>query len=333
MSLPEEKFGVFIRDLENDPLFRKLAGYAAPGYQKVIRLSRFPQAGFSFQFCNLREELNRDTSGCDVEALVGRSGEAAAVIRRMGLEKFETCFLYADGNRPAGDIAAACGLTVEDVAKVHALLNDISVHTEFFYPSVIRPEARVRYSRIAAVEDDGAGRLIPKFYSPRFAAGKYQVDVPLLDSLKKGGFFSAEEEARLFSFLGKLELVNSRKSTLYQIVLRIIERQRAYLLSGDERRLVPCTQAELARTIGVDESIISRAIHGKSIVTPRLDEKPLRFFAPSRKMVRTRFIREIIAARDGKITDNDIRAILKEQYGISVSRRTVNASRTPLKEW
>jgi RNA polymerase sigma-54 factor len=99
------------------------------------------------------------------------------------------------------------------------------------------------------------------------------------------------------------------------------------LKTGNEKYLVPYTQKELSRAIEVDQSLVSRALCGRSVLTPDGQEKPLKFFFPSKKNIRMDIIREIIRSEKRPLTDNAIKALLKEKYDIDVSRRTVNACR------
>ena len=135
-------------------------------------------------------------------------------------------------------------------------------------------------------------------------------------------------------------MVNSRKTIIYQVVQNIVETQRDFLESGNSRDLEPFTQASLAEKIGVEASLISRAISGKAIRIPQGRETSLKTFFPTKKQLRKELIREIIeqekTALQNKIikkpySDGEIRKKLKEDYGISVSRRSVSEWRLDLK--
>jgi len=76
--------------------------------------------------------------------------------------------------------------------------------------------------------------------------------------------------------------------------------------------------------------VICRAIYGRSIVTPREVEKPLKFFFPGNKDVRKKLIQKIMSSEPRGLTDGSIAAILKDEFNISVSRRTVNVCRNEL---
>ncbi len=135
-------------------------------------------------------------------------------------------------------------------------------------------------------------------------------------------------------------MVNSRKTTIYQVIQNIIEAQYNFFQSGNLKDLKFLTQASLAEKIGVEASLISRAISGKAIRIPQGRETSLKTFFPTKKQLRKELIREIIeqekTALQNKIikksySDGEIRKKLKEDYGISVSRRSVSEWRLDLK--
>jgi len=89
-------------------------------------------------------------------------------------------------------------------------------------------------------------------------------------------------------------LVNSRKTTIYQVIQNIIEAQYNFFQSGNLKDLKFLTQASLAEKIGVEASLISRAISGKAIRIPQGRETSLKTFFPTKKQLRKELIREII---------------------------------------
>jgi len=135
-------------------------------------------------------------------------------------------------------------------------------------------------------------------------------------------------------------LVNSRKTTIYQVIQNIIEAQYNFFQSGNLKDLKFLTQASLAEKIGVEASLISRAISGKAIRIPQGRETSLKTFFPTKKQLRKELIREIIEQEKTNLqnkiikkpySDGEIRKKLKEDYGISVSRRSVSEWRLDLK--
>ncbi len=80
------------------------------------------------------------------------------------------------------------------------------------------------------------------------------------------------------AFLDRLE---QRWSTMRAVAEQAVERQQRFVRSGP-RHLVPLTRAEVARSLGVHESTVSRAVAGRNVELPSGTIVPLaRFFRPS----------------------------------------------------
>ena len=129
----------------------------------------------------------------------------------------------------------------------------------------------------------------------------------------------------------QLELINSRKDTLSQILQNIVDRQALYLQSGDLRSLLPFSQKELAKKIELAPSSVSRAIRGKSIDAPWGAEIPLKHFFPTPKRFKQELLRKVLETGENLPSDEVIRVKLKEEFGISISRRSIANLRKELK--
>jgi len=68
------------------------------------------------------------------------------------------------------------------------LINEVSIHSEFIFPTTLEPESRVYYVKIASVERDHFGKFIINFFSPRYITGRYKIDYKKINELKKKGF-------------------------------------------------------------------------------------------------------------------------------------------------
>ena len=95
----------------------------------------------------------------------------------------------------------------------------------------------------------------------------------------------------------------------------------------------------MSERIGSHPSLVSRAISRKAIRTPQGREISLKTFFPTEKELRKQLIRQIIdqeetAIRGGVIkkpySDGEITKKLKEDYGLSISRRSVSETRLDL---
>lgn len=135
------------------------------------------------------------------------------------------------------------------------------------------------------------------------------------------------QEARWF-----IKSIQSRSETLLRVATCIVERQRAFLEYGEEA-MKPLVLHDIAETLGMHESTISRVTTRKYIHTPR-GIFELKYFFSSH--VSTEFggvcsstairalIKKLIGAEkpQSPLSDNKIVAVLADQ-GIKVARRTV----------
>ena len=94
--------------------------------------------------------------------------------------------------------------------------------------------------------------------------------------------------------------IHQRQQTLHNITKEIVDRQKDFL-SRDDGRLEPLTMHQIAETVKLHESTISRAISGKYIDTPQ-GIFPLKFFFTT-----------AIETMDGSNTSaHEVKAALKE---------------------
>jgi RNA polymerase sigma-54 factor len=132
--------------------------------------------------------------------------------------------------------------------------------------------------------------------------------------------------------------VHERGETLLRVATAVFERQRGFLAIGP-RALEPLRMGDVAETLGVATSTISRAVAGKYVQTPH-GVQPLRAFfqssasedgaAPARDAVRDR-VRELVAAEDpvAPLSDDALVERLVAE-GITIARRTVAKYRKEL---
>lgn len=329
IELPEDEFRKLVKEIEEAPLFKRL--FCAPRPQeKIIKYNRFPRVELSRQFYELRESVVPSENSFDPETLLGRREEVVGLIREVGPEKFKRFFLYSESDMSPKELAERCQLSVQEVRKISSFMDEFSIHSQFFFPSTIRSGSKITYHKIASIEKGDQDDLIIGCLSTDFARGKYTIDYERLNQLQRKGIFSQQEMEKISKLLRSLELINIRKNVIYQIVQWIVEVQRRYLESGDPQELKPFSQKGLAARIGVNSSLICRALQNRSIETPLGHERPLKFFLPSRKEVRKELIRQIWK-EERPLSDEQIRIKLKERFGLSVSRRSVNDCRRELK--
>jgi len=324
LEMPEDEFHRLIVETEQSPLFERL--YRK---EKLIRHQRFPGTDISSSFYQLEEEVVADKDSPDVESLLLNKEQIVHQIQRLGLEKFKRYFLFPESGMTLEEIARECDLEVSEVQKINNLIDEFSVASEFYHPSSVT-SGGIHYSKVASVEKGENGFIIG-YFSASLARGRYSVDYERFEELKTAGVFTEAEVKEATQLFKKLELINSRKDTLTQILQSVVDKQALYLESGDLRSLLPFSQKELAEKIGLAPSSVSRAISGKSIETPWGAEIPLKHFFPRPKRFRMELLRQLLETDGGLSSDEAIRTKLREKFGVAISRRSVANLRRGLK--
>jgi len=324
LEMPEDEFNRLITEIEQNPLFRRL-------YQreKLIRYQRFSRTDISSSFYQLKEEAVADRGSMDVESLLLNKEHIVRQIQKLGLEKFKRYFLFPESGVTLEEIARECDLEISEVQKINNLIDEVSIMSEFYHPSNVT-SGGIRYSKVASVEKDEKGFIIG-YFSAAFARGRYSIDYERFEELKTAGVLTEAEAKKARQLFKKLELINSRKDTLTQILQNIIGKQALYLESGDLKSLLPFSQKELAEKIGLAPSSVSRAISGKSIDTPWGGEIPLKHFFPRPRRFRKELLKQLLETDKGLSSDEAIRNKLWEKFGVAISRRSVANLRKELK--
>ena len=329
MELSETDFAKFVKRVEEDPLFLRLA-YPSNTEEKAISRRRFSGTVVSRYFCELREDMVPDRNSFDFNSLLKNRGEIISIIRKLGMDKFKRYFLYNEMEMVPEEIAVECDLDISAVNRINDLINEISIYSEFYNPSSIITGEKIHYSKIASIESGDDGSYYIGYFPPNLVRGAYSIDYEKIWNLKKKNAFSNGELKRLDTLIKDLELINRKKSITHQVIQSIIGIQFLYMKSRDPLELVAFSQSDLAEKIEVDPSLVSRAISGRSIEMPWREEKPLKYFFPTKKQARKILIKKIIAEEKIPGSDEQIRRVLKERFNISISRRSVSSCRKEL---
>jgi len=196
---------------------------------------------------------------------------------------------------------------------------------------------------IGQLQEDQAGFCVS--YRHVRLAREYNLDEGKMRRWQQRHLPTGKDEANNVQvLLRQLWHINTRNKLTHMVLMGIAEHQRSYLRSGDIRRLRPLSQVALARRIRDevqgDNSMISRLIRDMSVLGPQGLEIPVRDLLPSTRNIHKRLIEAIIEEekdqiRRGKIkraySDKEIKEKLKDQYGVSISRRTVSVCRRELR--
>lgn len=137
---------------------------------------------------------------------------------------------------------------------------------------------------------------------------------------------------RLNSAFWLIKSIEQRKRTIYNVASAVVEHQKDFFEKGP-KHLKTLTLKQVAESIGMHESTVSRSVNGKYMQTPMGVFEIKYFFSSgitgqdgegvSSNSIKT-MIKEIISGEDPKkpYSDQDIVGMLSEK-GIEISRRTV----------
>ena len=94
---------------------------------------------------------------------------------------------------------------------------------------------------------------------------RYKTGSPLSvkENKEKKQIQDAYQRASMF-----IEVLRQRQETLFNTMSAIVQCQKAYFMSGDERDLKPLGQQQIADMIGKDVSVVSRAVSNKYVQMP-----------------------------------------------------------------
>ncbi|MDE2512282.1 MAG: hypothetical protein KGL74_14250, partial [Elusimicrobia bacterium] len=329
IEMPEKEFAREVAKLEKDPLFQKL--YFGDGrIPGAVRRQRWPGGKLAGSFYEIDE---RTAAGggerVGVEEFAAERGAALAAVKRMGQEAFERYFLHGEDSLTLEEIGRRTSLSSAEVRSIHELVVELGARAEF-EGKVAAPAASParQASCLAKISLDG-GVPVFEFYSPYWARGLYQIRFDLIERWKSGGL-TPDERRHLPALLKRLETVNLRQSTLFRLLEMVGRLQADYLSHERAEDIRPISLRQLAKRLDLAPSTVSRAFARRSVRLPSEKELPLIAFVPGRRSVLRELLGQWLAA-DSAVTDAALAARLKEDRGIAISRRTVNAVRHELK--
>ncbi|MCW8838590.1 MAG: RNA polymerase factor sigma-54 [Thiovulaceae bacterium] len=156
----------------------------------------------------------------------------------------------------------------------------------------------------------------------------YYPDIVITDPFKSK---NEELKDKLKEARDLVNLLELRKSTLYKLVLLIVERQMSFFVGSE---LKPMTMAQVAEDIGFEESTISRAVSNKYIKCDRGIFSLKSFFtnAVSKNLSSSEiknYIQNLIENEnhDEPLTDQDLVDNVMKRYNMKMVRRTITKYR------
>ncbi|MFE1243172.1 RNA polymerase factor sigma-54 [Fictibacillus sp. NPDC058756] len=197
----------------------------------------------------------------------------------------------------------------------------------YLYPDV---------SVAVAVESGKLHISINEQYSPVLKLNDSYASL-LQDKHKKSKFI--DESYQKFNWLKKA--LEQRKETLLKITSEIVRVQEKYFHTFEKKDLIPLTLKDVADQIGVHESTVSRAVKNKVLQTSKGAVELKSFFSAkiytqdggsaSATSAKTQ-IKKLIESENKlkPLSDQVLAALLEQNSGLSISRRTVAKYREEL---
>jgi RNA polymerase sigma-54 factor len=331
MELSSQQFEEFIQEIESNPLFKRFMypKEATQGKEKIISYNRFPRTEIETNFYEFPEAVIKDNSRIDVDSLLEAKKEVVKIIRRLGVDKFKRYFLYNEFDSTIEELAKDCRLSKNECGEIIDFINKIFIQNKYQVSSMISARG-INYNKVASIYKKDERGFIISFSNLSLARGRYKIDFQRFSQLKETETFSKQELRDINKLIRRLNLINLRKSTIFNVLQIIVKKQKAFLKSGKAKDIIPLSQKEVAKELGISASLISRAIKYKSIETPWTEEKPLKYFFPSLKAVRIQILELLLQENLPLDSDEAISQMLKRKYGIYISRRTVSKYRKEL---
>jgi hypothetical protein len=315
MEMSEGDFETRVRELESDPVFRRLLD------TRVISVQAYAGAGFAarrFGGWGLR------TASDGVSAVLDGKGDLAKLLQKVGQERFEECFLR-DESMSDADRARLCGIPVKDAAQLRELVDRLYIQAEFDGAASEAAPPKV-HSTVAGVMVEG-GRATLAFFNREIWKGRYRIDENKRQQLL--GAMPAAEAKRADRVLRDLEFIDRRKTTLYRLLEVLLEAQVRFFVSGDPGQREPLTQREVSEKLDVLPSVFNRLISNKSIELPWGLEAPLKTLFPSRKSLLLDRLHDLIREHPSS-TDDELRKLIARMYGAKLSCRSIAQYRAEL---
>ena len=272
----------------------------------------------------------RNPSEC-LALQIKRMPKVAMVTRRMALaivEKYLTLFAQRDFNK----LRKALDCDDEDLREAQVIIKQCNPHPGAIFASdtsdYVVPDVIVKRTR------NGWQVMLNHDVMPRLRVNSMYANI-LKQNKGDGSLGSQLQEAKWL-----IKNMRQRFDTILRVSQAIVERQRNFFSHGAVA-MRPLVLREIADTLGLHESTISRVTTQKYMLTPH-GMFELKYFFGSHVATETggeasstairALIKQLIGAENPKIpfSDSKIAEMLAEQ-GMVVARRTVAKYREALK--
>ena len=230
-------------------------------------------------------------------------------------------------------ISKETGRTIDEVKETVEHIRSLNPRPGSLYSAKTAPYV-IPDAGVECLDGEYQIKLEDRYIPPLYINASYR---GLLKSNKDNPKVSEFIKNKLDSARWLIDAIHQRRSTLYKIIGKIVEIQSEFFDRGVEF-LKPLKMQEVAESIGVHNSTVSRAISSKYVQTPR-GVFPLKFFfsggtagsdgtMESRVSVKQR-VKDIVGGEDknNPLSDDEIAKILKKDSGLDVARRTITKYR------
>ncbi|MED0686359.1 RNA polymerase factor sigma-54 [Anoxybacillus ayderensis] len=233
-------------------------------------------------------------------------------------------------NKKWKEIKAKLGVELSDLQRVWELIRTLHPRPGSLYNdeqmTYIVPDVIVSY-------DNGTWtvtmneEIVPTVVWNEAYERKIQTDDPYVRKY-------IEEKRQQFHWIQRC--LTQRATTMEKITLELIDKQRDYFEKGS-LHMKPLTMRDVAASLHMHESTVSRAVKNKYMQTPHGLIEMRRFFTSgvdehaSQEKVKS-LIAELIKQENSQkpLSDQNIADLLEQRYNICVARRTVAKYREQL---
>ncbi len=306
-----------------DVTLEELAG------QTNTRIERVEEVLREVQALDPTGVASRDLRECLLAQLI-RIGKRESLEARMISHHLDDLL-----RRKFPEIARRLGVTVQDIQSAADFIATLE-------PRPARQFSTVTHQVITPdvlVEPEGEGWAVSLNNDnvPMLRISNYYKDVLSEPGNQKNVREYIREKIKGGRFF--IKCIQQRQQTIMNIAREIVDRQGDFLREGPSA-LKPLTMNQVALAVGVHETTVSRATHGKYILTPQGIFEMKYLFTPgyqtttgadiSNESVRTA-IAEVVEKEDKRkpLSDEGILKVLTER-GIPIARRTVAKYREQL---
>jgi hypothetical protein len=327
IKMPESEWARLISDVERDSLFQELLDARAEG-KRIIKFKRFARTQLAGQFYDGQDQDVVGAGGGEgMESMLDKRKDLLELIQKIGQEKFERYFMYREGGETTANIAADCGVTIEQAKSLEDFIVEMSVQAEFYHPSTLNSAVTVKPTMVGQIIRNDDGNFSIAFFSPHLARGMYDIDRGALQRWQKTKKLDRASSARLRRYVGLLELANMKQGAFWRVIDHLLKVQKTYFETKDLSKMSAVSLRKVAKELQFAPSTLSRVFASKSVMMPWGHEMLILDLMPGQRRVVLEILDRILATDSSRMTDAFLAQKIAEQHNVRVSRRTITACR------